>query len=348
MRSRWCWYGAAFVLSFAAYARAEPPVAVRLHYTAPPTCPTEAEFVDAVRARTPLARFGDDPNAWDVTVSAQTAAGKSSGILDGEGSAPREVSARRCTDVISALALILALAIDPQASATPAAEPEAEELPTLEETPPEPASRQRHGKRLRLVHPEPAPVVAVPERGGGGALFWGVGLAVAGTASFTSGWTAFLGPSASLELGVRWSPLLSPSVRLSGALDYGSAGTEAAGEADFRIGRGRLDLRPIRLELSSTFAALPFVGVEVGTLAGEGESGAAVTTTRTQRRLWLALAQGVALELALTDSVYLSVSGEIREPLRRYAFVFLGPDTTVAEVPAVDFGWTVGAAARFW
>jgi hypothetical protein len=93
---------------------------------------------------------------------------------------------------------------------------------------------------------------------------------------------------------------------------------------------------------------VPYAGVEIGRLTGEGEAGDLITEAQSESRGWLALAQGVALELILVDPLFISISGEIREPLRRYQFVFQTPDIQVAEVPAAEFAWSAGIAARFW
>jgi hypothetical protein len=175
-----------------------------------------------------------------------------------------------------------------------------------------------------------------------------LGVALDGSFAFTSSWVSFLGVAASFELGARWTPLLSPSLRLTGALDFGSVATTASATAAFRLARARLDLRPLRLELAPPLSAVPYAGIEIGRLTGEGEAGTLITEAQTESRDWLALAQGMAFELMLSDPIFLTISGEIREPLHRYRFVFKAPDTEVAEVPAVEFGWSVGAAARFW
>jgi hypothetical protein len=349
VRSRPRWFVAAFLLTFVTLTRGDAPVSVRLRYRATAGCPTHGEFVEAVRARTPLARFGEEAGAWEVAVSAQSTAGTSVGVLSGQGTVPREVSAKSCADVISALALILALAIDPQASTTPAPLPSAEASaapPVLAAPPASAAPPPAPEPKASLAPPPPdQPPPGTPASAG---AFWGFGAALDGSFPFTSSWVSLVGPAASLELGARWTPIFSPSLRLTGALNFGSTATAAASTASFRLARVRLDLRPVRLELAPPLFLVPHAGIEIGQLTGEGEVGTLISEAQTRSRDWLALAQGVAFELTLVEPIFVTLSGEIREPLYRYNFVFQAPHTEVAEVPAVEFGWSAGLGARFW
>lgn len=353
---------AALLVTVAAVSRAEDvsrsvegdaAVAVRLRYSASPGCPTEGDFVNAVRARTPLARFANDTDAWDVSVAARSSADASSGVLSGRGSAPREVTGRSCDDVVSALALILALAIDPRADvaavpvgSVPAPPAPPSPLPALPAPPPPVAP----APPPVVAEPPPPPPPRPPPRGEprSAAFFWGAGASAGASSAFSASWITLIGPSLSVELGARWTPLASPSLLVSGALDFGSAGTVAAAASSFRLRRIRLDVRPLRVELGVPVALVPYAGVEIGTLTGDAEASAVITEAREENRTWLAFAQGAVLELRLADAIYLFLSAEIREPLRRYRFVFRTPDTDVAEVQPVELGGRAGAAVRFW
>ena len=99
---------------------------IRVRFEAPEGCPDEAAFLDQVRARTAKARVaaaGEKARTFSVRLTQE---GRSiRGRLAIEESADptglREVTGERCAEVVSALALITALAVDPQAlTAAPA------------------------------------------------------------------------------------------------------------------------------------------------------------------------------------------------------------------------------------
>src|SRR5580692_7138294 len=109
-------------------ARAQPssslsvPSSPPLHveYVAPGNCPTEADFEAGVRARTAFARFADEPNAQAVHVIVRPTGAKYAGhlsIVSRSGRvSERDVQDALCSDVVDALALVTALAVDPNAT----------------------------------------------------------------------------------------------------------------------------------------------------------------------------------------------------------------------------------------
>ena len=113
---------------------------VYLDYSATEACPSREQFESQVVARTPLVRFVHEPHSgrfFKVYVGAEAtlAVGRlTSGRGQEAGSAP-EISSQSCDDVVAALALIVALAIDPHASVAPLLPPSAA-FPS-ESTPPQ-------------------------------------------------------------------------------------------------------------------------------------------------------------------------------------------------------------------
>src|SRR5882672_7665894 len=105
-------------------ARADDHVALVLEYAAPPACPGADRFLDEIAARTSRARPAQPgERATTLTVVIKEVAGGDKGTLqlqsaDGATSA-RQVSAADCEQVVSALALMTALAIDPNAVTDP-------------------------------------------------------------------------------------------------------------------------------------------------------------------------------------------------------------------------------------
>ena len=114
--------------------------AARITYDAPAGCPDRDAFEAAVRERLPTARFatGTEPAARSFTIAiAATDDGYTGALTAGDGGAARRLAAHQCNDVVTALALITALAIDPSAAVSAVAPP-----PTT--TPARPGPRRWH------------------------------------------------------------------------------------------------------------------------------------------------------------------------------------------------------------
>jgi hypothetical protein len=313
-----------------------------LRYEVPAGCPDEAAFVGAVVARTELARFESDGTAPIVGVTVRQRDGVTWGTLTRAGALPREVTGESCADVVSALALILSLTLEPRADATsadapreapPPATPAPAVVPAPVVAPPTPQTVDADG-----VPP------AWPARAH--AFFWSVATTFTTSPASTRSWVTLLGAALSGELGKAFTPVLAPSLRLSAALDVSPSVTRSSGSATFRIYRARTEVRPLRFA-AGPLNFLPYVALDAGSLVGQGHPGGAITVTRTENRLWLALAQGAALELALR-AFFLTASAEIDEPLQRYGFVFDTPDVDIVQVPSVAVGFSLGAGLHFW
>ena len=116
---------AAAALTLCGAARAVVPgteEAIRLSYRASPGCPDEANFVARLCARTSrarIARAGESARTFTIVVDAGPPASGRVVVhgADDASEGTRQVRAASCTDVADALALMVALAIDPQAAA---------------------------------------------------------------------------------------------------------------------------------------------------------------------------------------------------------------------------------------
>jgi hypothetical protein len=103
-------------------ARADPPLApipVRLEYLPHPGCPSELEFVERIRERTPRITVTVQQSAHVLRVELREAQGQSVGRLtlseDGRTTDARTVSGTQCKAVAKALALTAVLSLDPDA-----------------------------------------------------------------------------------------------------------------------------------------------------------------------------------------------------------------------------------------
>src|SRR4029079_13810408 len=101
-------------------ASADETEAVELSYAAPLACPDRASFASEVRARSRKVLFaeGDADRRFVVRVSlfAGHFSGELSIVDQHRDASERRIDGEKCDEVVSALALISALAVDPQAS----------------------------------------------------------------------------------------------------------------------------------------------------------------------------------------------------------------------------------------
>jgi hypothetical protein len=332
------------VLCAVAGARAEERVAVGLRYSAAATCPNEVEFVDEVNARV---RRGVD---WNVAVAQidmrvsleRTDDARARGTLEviqpGVEPTRREFTAATCPEVGSALALVAALTLDPNArtEALPA------RFPTIVEPPPAPPPAPVEP----VTPPPPARPVAAPAeprptpQPAGYAAWFGPAGGVAG------GYAPQPLVSLGLSLGVRslrrgWSP----GVQLTPW--WGKTGTTGpeAELGSFSWATGRLEGCPVFLALAARLSFDPCLAVEVGRLTARGDDGA-VDTPVTAERWWVAF--GATLSLQWTSETWFArAGGLLLFPATRDELVFRAPDRSVHQANPALVGGTVALGFRF-
>lgn len=317
---------ALWLLTHPRSGHAEGEREVRLRYAAPAECPTADDFAAEVRARTALARISENAGA-DTTLDVQikNVEGGSSGTMrlyTGVGATtPREVKAATCVQVVSALALMAALAIDPEASTEPPPEPRVEQKPA---PPPPPTVAPRR-------------IVSTAAR----ARFrWKPGIAV----------EALGGVTRDLVLGVRpFFELVhegpSPwgfAARLSGVRAQGSVRIDE-GAGDFTLWALRLEGCPLHyrpwapLWLSS---CLTLDGGEVDA------AGTDVTPAAEVRRAWITGGASGRVEIRLFERLSLELGGDVLFPFVRDRF-YLGTGATLHRTPAVAGAGAIGLGALF-
>lgn len=103
-----------------AAAQPDGQVPVRIDYQGPPECPDEAAFLRAIQARTDKVELAEgEVDARVLRVRIRSEASGSSGELTvaevGGGSGTRRVDGADCREVVQALGLAAALAVDPEA-----------------------------------------------------------------------------------------------------------------------------------------------------------------------------------------------------------------------------------------
>lgn len=305
---------------------------VRLDYRAPSSCPDARAFEAEVRARLRQSRIAEPDEAATtlrILVTEDDARATARLFVGASPHATRELSASSCDELIEAMALVTAMAIEapreeplpsPSASPQPLPEPALAPAPIAKAAPrplPPPPSNQtappsRHTARIRLGLRAALQSALAPEPLLGGQL--------------VLGWEH----SAALELRAFASWL------------EGAAIDAGPGRARFRLLGGGAEACGALVRPASAFDIGPCLGVEAGALRGEGLSGGSITEAYAATRLWGA---GRALGRLQWRPGRLAteLAGGAVIPLVRQSFVFEAPDTVIHETPAL--GWTLAAGA---
>jgi hypothetical protein len=280
---------AALLVGRAALAQEE---AIVLRYDPGPGCPSEARFLSDVAAYTPklkLAPAGSIGRTFTVTTT--PAEGSISGqlVIEEEGArAVREVKGRSCAEVVSALALATALAVDPSALGDePIAAP-----PTPAPAPPAPES----------APPPPAPSSSP----------WLRGLAIAFSARAMTGLgeTTMFGGAVTAEGEIAGAP----------ALRLGPSFVESrSADLRVRIVSGTLALCPRLGELGASVGIRTCVGVEIGALEATGQ-GAAFVPTPSQHGLITHAEAALALRWTFAAPLFVEIAAGAEAHLSRYTF----------------------------
>ncbi len=299
-----------------AHASAGPPPLDE--YRAPPSCPGAASFSAQVAARTP--KFRAEPARFHVAVEIveleDALVGRVRLSREGHESV-RELGARRCDELVRALALIVAILVDPNADTRP--------LPVAAAAPPAPAPPP--------ARPPPAELVRSPVLGAGTG-------AVADTGILSN--LAF-GPRAFVELVFPRDKALPSSLRLtvlrewSGRVDGGGGASVTAD-----LTTARFDFCWSRLRLGSV-ALSPCTSVEAGALHVEGTH---PVRNGEHTLSWVALGAEARGTYSYLGVAFVEAEVGATLPLSRYRFRFEGePALYVTSVLGVHLG--LGLGVRF-
>lgn len=336
-----------------AFARKE---GVSLDYLAPGQCPDRARFEREVVARTSKAKFSPD-GGRSFRIRLHKQASEWSGTLSiREGSAqPTERTMRgaACNEVVSALALVAALAIDPEASTAPpselamppAPEPTPEPQPKPEPKPkpkpnpkpkPKPQPKPVTAPRISEAPPPEKPVQAPPAPG----TLVRFGLA----ADLVSGPAPKPLAAAGAEVFLERPTLLGRSsvgIGFFGA-ETGLVGPDVA-SARFRWLAARLSLCPLGNAQPLYFRLC--AASDIGALRGQGRQ---IAVSETHTRFWAdAGIQGlVGYDLGSHFGVVLE--GGALANLTRDRFLFQAPPRPVSvyDVPLASLFAGIGVQAR--
>jgi hypothetical protein len=284
-----------------------------------------------------------------VIADAAQATGTLEVVQPGVEPTRREFSASSCAEVGSALALVAALTLDPNArtdvlparAAVPAADEAAPALVPPAEIPP-PAPPQ----------PPPAPppfpaarAVAPPLSSSRALRAVRYSAWIGPAAGVASGYAPELLVTLGVTLGARaaW-PGWSPGVQLTPL--WGETGTTGprAGLGIFTWAMGRLEACPALVPLAPNLSLEPCLAAEFGRFSARGADGA-VDVPTTAQRLWASF--GATLSLQWSGKGWFGRAGALLfYPATRYRLVFDAPERFVHQ-PGLAVGGTIALGFRF-
>lgn len=295
-----------------------------LVYEAIVGCPARDAFVASVVARTPLAHFEEASRGRAFRVALGVSGKRDEGpylgtlaVTDEGKPTTREIDGATCDEVADAMALVVALAIDPNAKT------EIPSTPTTTEAPPIPLKKQAP------VAPSPPPSRTAP------APTYASRLALEGVVGFGVAPSTTLG--AGLDVGVeRTTPEAAPGLAfvLAGharASFEKTVFTAAAPSADTIRAIGVLSLCPLRASGGPIVAEL-CGGLGVGLVRFEGEGAA---NPSAKMRFWSHVEGALVTTIALGRTAFVGVRASLEAPLTRDELVFVRPEIFVHRAAAI-------------
>ncbi|WP_437965590.1 hypothetical protein WMF04_39055 [Sorangium sp. So ce260] len=322
---------ASAVLAGGAVARAQTTAGpLRIEYRAEAGCPTEADFRARVSARLRRALGeADAASAYVVTVEEldRRFTGRL-GVRAADGTASdRDVAGDTCDDVVAALAVVTALAIDAQATGAPDTAT-ASVAPASASAAPAPSPPAGSGRARPPVPPTPAgsPPAPAPATDAAPHLTLGAQVLLGerlGAPSF--GARIFAEPPvAAVGRGV--GPL-----RFDAGLETASDIPAAGGSASLLLVALAADACPLGAALGALYLA-PCARFEGGLIAASRRG---VAPARSEARGWLAIALPVRARAPLWGPFVLDVEAGVRVPLLRDGLLVQGADV-VARPPPLE------------
>jgi hypothetical protein len=328
-------------------AAGEVPPARQLSFTAPTACSTEQDFRRALddrqlRLETPRAL-----NHRIIVVISPTDTGWIGQLVVESGAdgvrVERTAHAPTCAELVPALALMVALAVDLESTSTPEPSPPlrlADEsgpgsptFPAPAALVPAPASSRVVARRRASPNPDPR----LTEGELGFLLHW----------RSVVGWRDRVAVAPSILAGSRRAQGFSPWLRLSGGR-VRSRVVDASGlGASLTWTVAQLDGCTHKWALWGATFISPCARVSIGALQAQGD--ASVDAPRELTRPWLTAGGGVDAAIPIVGPLWLRLQGGVEALLlRQRLYVDGDPDHILVQMPAVLGLVGLGLGVRIW
>lgn len=352
----WPWVvGAALLLSTGVAAGAGDDVEpIRVEFHAPSGCPGAASFFDQVRARTAKVRAaapGEQARTFTITVVEDARKVRGRLTIEDPPAPPasREVSGEQCSEIVSALALITALAVDPRASTAPPASlpapPPAPPPPRASSSAPPPEATGPHpgAPYAPSLSPMALPLPALPAlplppptwRFTLGVDLGGVS-AVSPSLAPTIAWF--------IDAELQRPSIFSPTIRASILrADSGFLGRPPV-RARFQWLAGRVEGCPIRFSPRATVGMWPCALLDAGAIEASGQGR---VMGEDKIRPWIAPGLLGRVQWDIFGPALIEAEGGATFPLVRDTF-FLRPGIDVQTAPPVGGFFAFGVGVHFF
>jgi hypothetical protein len=348
---------ALFVATLTVGARANAGATpFRVGYVGAEGCPKEDFFTHEILARTNLARPATPTDkAVRFELRLWSARGSSRGELatqdiDGTVSV-RSIEDESCEEVVSALALIAALILDPDASTGPAHKAKPPELAPAQPKecaiPEQPRAESPEQVRTFLTTAQnvEAPASAAVTRSprpidfvNGAHVGLQSAIAPVALASGALYVEALAKDSASLGWAARLSFLYAPTTTVS----------VAQGQATFEWTALRAEGCPLRVATKDRVLSFyPCAGLEIGRTHATGLKVGDIVHPQADDPLWLAFPVVGRIRLEIASILSLELEGGPIATIMRQKFVFMSPNETIHQVPAFGAVASLGAGVHF-
>lgn len=301
------------------------PERVQVKYHGPEGCSDRATFVDEVSRRIsrPVEWVTENPSLLIEVTLAQPgdhATGELRITRKGTEPSRREFAASSCTEVESALALVVALTLDPNAR-TEALEP-TRRAETPDAPPKAPPEAEKPAPPSKKAAPPAPPQRPKPSR----FAAW-IGPSLSGATGYAPKPLLFIGGSLGFRVKKTPSSFWAPALELTPMwARTGSTGPQVQA-ARFTWTMARLTACPTAVSLATDLSLLPCAAGEVGRLSAKG-SDDAITFPGTLDRWWAAA--GVAVGLHYGRSPWYAEAQVVGlTPITRDEFVYRNPDSVV-------------------
>jgi hypothetical protein len=314
-------------LGLPAAGSVEAPIPIRIVFDAPEDCSTEEAFYRGVRSRTDRVRRAEaGETGTELGVRVSKTSGKVHGELDLIGehgeSDRRVVDGETCSEVVEALSLTAALALDPAARVSPAPAVPAPGATTTHPAPCPPPPR------LPKAHPNSFEL----------GLYARLALAKVVTPDWSFGGMAL----ASLR-PVAWLPN-GPSFGFGVGTLSNTVGSSDEKNPATRLTTMMLRACPLRWGVASSLFVEPCVIGKGGFLEAEGRG---LSNPDTVQRSWWSLGAEAVLELTLGRGFSLALAPSLDVPLVKRRFTTGEPPEPAGETPAVSPGVSLGIGYYF-
>jgi hypothetical protein len=314
---------------------------VRISWGAPAACPSQARFVDEVTARTANAQFsanGDRLFRVTITQDGKIFRGRLE-ILQGtnvQGS--RDIDSDQCPELVSALALLTALAIDPNASsaslsvALPAKTPAPQAPASVSVQPPAPVLAP-------AIAQNPPPKPPISPKAQSKSQPWHLSLEPGLSMDFGPAPAVLPGFEVLAELWQQANSPLTHNYQL--ALGYSSVTKDNLRLSLYKV---RANACPLRSPISSAFFLQACAGLQAGRIHSEAVD---IANHRESDNFWFATSLGPRFGFS-TGRFSSSLFVGMLVPLSRYRFYTDDPWIQLHQMPTLGLTLNFNVGIRFF